>query len=529
MGKTLDMFWKLTTFQKAKVIVYSFGQGLWRSIGREGRLISKIGTALLEPKIESWKPATPYIPMPSFPTIGLAQRGGAGGVVTEKFEGKIQVGKSGVIEKLFDKDGKDITDQFEPAELKTHKFPGLAGQTVEATVEIKAKPEPKKPEPAKVKADEKPKDATASETTATKTDGAGEKSPAPAPSAPLSMVGAKSLIGAAALRPWKFKDKELDDKILHDPNIVLEEKDNGVLIKVVTGADSMIKEAVSARGEKVDLLKSLPELKDKVLPEQIKDSTFYVEVTHPKGHEFVSGRLHSKPEKAAEVIKQHGPLTFNVIAVHKLAGHDTSKLAYDEMRALRENVAKKLPHGAVPRMAAGSAIEKAKFRDEVFEKNRDVRNQTQDGVVAYDKTAPNKGSVILRDKPLEKFTYQIMGWEPSEKVKNAAASLIYGDGQRKLGKVNLADGGLKAAVPQNWTRYNGKAVLIEGRSQTKSGAIREPVLKQILWDAEAREVVKPFDPDESIKRTVEGMEPDPKQQEQLMYKLKSRAGEKVTA
>jgi hypothetical protein len=334
----------------------------------------------------------------------------------------------------------------------------------------------------------------------------------------------KALVQAIlpAARPWKFKDKVKPEDLL-DPGKVLVEKANGVGTEAEVDKEGRFTSIVSMRGAKVNMLSNLPALAKATLPESVRDAKLYMEITHPKGNEFVSGLLHSKPEKAAAVIQEHGHPTVNVLAVHKLGGHDTSHLKYDEMRGLVELVAQKIPHGRVPEHCEGNVQEKTEFKERIRKECQGKDPMRCDGVLYVPKDAPNKGMTIQREKWPMAGRFVVMGFKDSDKIKDGVASLEIGDGARKLGKVNVADPRMRSTIKLNPNRYMGKVVQIVFTRQTKTGSLIDPRLTQFLFADNPDEVPK-WDPEKKFEERLAGMEPDPKKRESLKYKLKTAAG-----
>ena len=363
----------------------------------------------------------------------------------------------------------------------------------------RAKEKSKEPEPDKPAPEEKPED-------------------------PVMRGAEKAALKAfiTAARPWKFKDKTKPEDLL-DPGKVLVEKTNGVGTEGEVDKEGHFTSIVSMRGAKVNMLPNLPDLAKVTLPESVRDAKLYFEITHPKGNEFVSGLLHSKPEKAAEVIQEHGHPVVNVLAVHKLGGHDTSQMKYDEMRGLVELVAQKIPHGRVPQHCEGGVQEKTEFKEQLRKENQGKDPMTCDGVLYVPKDAPNKGMTILREKWPMAGRFVVMGFKDSDKIKDGVASLEIGDGVRKLGKVNVADPRMRSTIKFNPNRYLGKVVQIVFTRQTKSGSLIDPRLTQFLF-ADNPDTVPKFDPEKKFEERLEGMEPDPAKRESLKYKLKTAAG-----
>ena len=286
--------------------------------------------------------------------------------------------------------------------------------------------------------------------------------------------------GAAALRPWKFQNnvKATD---LADPKKVLQEKINGVLAEVYVDKDGRVEKVVSARGEKTNFLPCLPELQGKVLDASVRDSKIYVEVFHPKGNSFCNGLVHSAPEKAAEAIRVDGHPKLFVLAVHKLGGFDTSNKKYEDMRSLNTLVAQKLPHGMVPDQSDGTVFERGGFVDRIRKENEGLPIQKADGVIVYPKEAPNKGAVLLRQKFPVSGKFVVMGMTDSTKMADSVASLSIGDGKKVLGKVNVADPGMRTTIKLNPDRYLNKVALVEFKRRTATGNLIEPVLKRFLF------------------------------------------------
>lgn len=292
----------------------------------------------------------------------------------------------------------------------------------------------------------------------------------------------------AKLRPWKFTDRFSEADIENDKN-VLEEKIDGVLVEMVIGKDGKVKKMMSARGQKVDFRPILKDLSQKEYPESVRDSKIYFECRHPRGLHFMTGLLHSDPDRAAQTIKEDGHPEAYVLAVHKLGGHDTSDLKYEEMRGLREAVAHKLPHGKVPANANSSSVNRKAFRKKIFDEIKKSDNPRCDGIVAYDKTVPNKGMRIPRPKPPRSWKFVIMGYNKSSKVPGVK-SLEIGDGVTKLGNVNVANPDLRTTIEQNWDRYNRTVVRISGQRRTRSGNVFQPKIDQFCFKESADDVPK---------------------------------------
>jgi hypothetical protein len=320
----------------------------------------------------------------------------------------------------------------------------------------------------------------------------------------------------AALRPFKYKDG-ISEEMLESDNVVIARKIRGCGVEA-TAKKGRFTKIVFTKGEKRDLLDSLPELRDAVLPEAIANGKFFFEIRAKGGEAFTNGLLHSTKENAAITIEKHGHPEVFVLAVHKLNGHDTSKLAFDEMRGLCDLVAKKIPHGKVPEIATTTDAKRA-LKEAVWKENEVEDPEPEcDGIVAMSKSEPSKGMKVFRDKPLKSYDLIVMGFEDSkaEKFKGkGVASLIVGDGVKKLGKVNVAREDLRIAIKQNPDRWLNKVVRIVGERQTKTGAILKPRLKgddslpdldpekyYIRWDLDPKDV-KPFDPDAAAAKKPE--------------------------
>lgn len=290
-------------------------------------------------------------------------------------------------------------------------------------------------------------------------------------------------------RPFRYSTvKKVEDIVA--PGKVLQEKKAGVLVEIVVGKDGKAVKAFHPRGEKVDFLPALPDLKDKVLDKSVWNSKLFVEVCHPNGENWVNGVLHSKPDVAAASIKEHGHPQFFVLKVDKLGGFDVSTHKYPEARPLAELVAGKLPHGAVPEQCDGTDVEKRAFIEKVRKDNEGKPVQACDGVVAYPKDTNLKNAKLERLKNPVTGKFVIMGFKDSDKMKDAVASLEIGDGQKKLGKVNVADPGMRTTIRLNPDRYLNKSVVIEYTRQTKKGALVNPVLRRFLF-AEPMPTPKP--------------------------------------
>lgn len=330
-------------------------------------------------------------------------------------------------------------------------------------------------------------------------------------------AGAKAL--TPNVRPWKFKDKELGSE-LKDPKWVLQSKENGVLVECHWDKEGKLTKCVSARGGHTDLTNGLPELRDTVAHESLRDSVVVSEVTHPKGLHFLNGLLHATRENAQAVIRKDGHPWSAVLFVKRLGGVQTGDLKYVEMRNLCETVAEKMKYGYVPEECAGTETEKKGFLDRIVRTNRILEVPRQDGVVAYPKDAPMTGATLLRQKPPQSHKVVLMGFEKSSKLPGAAAAFTYGDGKTILGNVNIADPNMRVAVYQNPDRYRNRVAIVEGSHRSeKTGAIFTPVLRQILWEEKPDTVH--WDPKAALRERVAGMEPDPQRQLTLVEKLKS--------
>jgi hypothetical protein len=350
-------------------------------------------------------------------------------------------------------------------------------------------------------------------------------------------------IPVASLRPWKFADK-IEPEAWTDPATVILAKKRGVGVEIHVDKDGVCKKVVSMRGEKVDLKNGLPALRDLVAHEAIRGSRIFAEVIHPKGEAWVSGLLHSTKENAAITIGKHGHPQVFVLAVHKLGGHDTSKLAFDEMRGLCELVAKKLPYGNVPEMAADEPSKKA-LKDKIWKATEGVEEPLDDGVVSVKKDVPNRELRMGREKPTKEWDLVVMGFEESDSDKfkdKGVASLIVGDGKRVVGKVNVASEDLRVAIHQNPQRYMNKVITVVGERMSRAGAILKPRIKAegekppnldpekyyFRWDKSPGDV-KPIDPEASLKKMLEGMEPDPAKREASKTAAGGRSKPKAAA
>jgi hypothetical protein len=313
-------------------------------------------------------------------------------------------------------------------------------------------------------------------------------------------AGAKSLLPNA--RPWKFKDKEFGAE-LRDPKWVLQSKENGVLVEMHFDKDGKLSKAVSARGGDADLRNGIPQIRDGAHP-ALRDSIVVAEVTHPKGLHFTSGLLHAAKENAEAVVRKDGQPRVAVLFVKKVEGSDKGSLKYPQMRELCETVASKLQGGYVPEECAGTEQDKRSFVDRIIRANRTMEIPKQDGVVAYPKDEAMSGATLLRQKPPQSFKVVLMGFEKSAKLPGAAGAFEYGDGQRVMGKVNIADPNMRVAVYQNPDRYKNRVAVVEGSHRSsKTGAVFTPVLRQILWEEKPDSVH--WDPKAAEHQRMAGM------------------------
>lgn len=290
------------------------------------------------------------------------------------------------------------------------------------------------------------------------------------------------------IRPWKFKNN-VKDEDFRDPSKVFQAKIQGVLIEVSVDKEGNVTKALLARGGKTDVLPCLPELKTRLDP-HVRDAKMFIEVFHPKGEEFTSSILHSKPENAVDTIKAYGHPKLYVLSVARLGGMDTSKYHYQQMRPLTELVARKIPHGMVPEESEGTEQEKKQFVERIRKENDQLPAPKCDGVVLYPKEAETKGAVLQRQKFPLTGKFVVMGLNDSDKTKDAVASLVIGDGQKKLGKVNVSDAGMRTTIKLNPDRYVGKVVQVEYGRQTKAGALVNPILKRFLFAEQPEAVTK---------------------------------------
>lgn len=287
-------------------------------------------------------------------------------------------------------------------------------------------------------------------------------------------------IPVMGIRPWKFKNNVKDDDF-RDPEKAVQAKIKGVLLEVSIDKEGNVTKAVLARGGKTDVLACLPELKSAKLDSHIRDAKIFIEAFHPKGEEFTASILHSKPENAEDTIKAYGHPKLYVLSVAKLGGMDTSRYHYSQMRALTELVARKLPQGMVPEQSEGTELEKKQFVERVRKENEVLPAPKCDGVVIYPKEAETKGAVLQRQKFPMTGKFVVMGLTDSEKAKDAVSSLVVGDGEKRLGKVNIGDAGMRTTIKLNPDRYVGKVVQVEYARQTKNGGLINPVLKRFLF------------------------------------------------
>jgi len=334
-------------------------------------------------------------------------------------------------------------------------------------------------------------------------------------------------VGLSAIRPWSFKNG-VKDKDWRDPKKVLQSKENGVLVEAETDADGKITKMVSARGGKNDFLHAFPHLKDMQLPDGWKEAKFYAEAVHAKGNEYVSGRLHSKPERVADAQKADGPIKLAVLAVHKAGGIHTALQNYEAMRNLCVELAKKLPHATVPEECKGTEQEKRAFAEKIRKANEGKTVQAHDGVVFKKADAPDKGQMIQRLKFPQTGKFVIMGFEDSKKITEAVASLKIGDGEKVMGKVNVADPGMKTTIKLNPDRYMGKVALVEFQRLSSAGKPISPVLKHFLFGEDPDSVPK-YDPKSAFNQRLEGMEPDPQKREGLKTALQNAVKKKAAS
>ena len=405
-----------------------------------------------------------------------------------EYEARLTYDKDGVLLRVEDDKGKDITACL--SERDSH--PKWAGMTITAKV-IETREEMRfvLPDP--------------------------EKSIGTALALPVPV---------AAIRPVKFKDRPLTAKDLEAAEVVLQKKKDGVGCEIWIGKDGKLVKAVSARGGEVDLRNGIPELRDHVFHESVRDSKLWVEIRHPLGIHATTGLLHAGKDNAEAFVKKNGHPEVNVLGVLRNGGQDTSKLKYAEMRSLCELVSKKIPHGTVPEQCIGTVAEKQGFRDRVFKENTAADRPECDGVVAYRLDIPLKEQVLLRDKPGRSWDVVLMGFEPSKKISGAAGAFTYGDGKQVLGEVNIADPQMRVAVFQNPNRYAGKVARVSGLRRSSNGKIFQPVLKEISWEKNPASVA-PWDAEADLRKQVDAMEPDPQKRAALIHRLKQAGMKKI--
>lgn len=333
-----------------------------------------------------------------------------------------------------------------------------------------------------------------------------------------AMTKATGAVGAATLRPLRFKDRPISEADLGSANTVLEEKIDGVGVEMDIPDDGIVTDVHAARSGKVNMIHGLPKIRDHVFHESVRGSKIWMEAKHKQGLHTTTGLLHASRENAAAFVKQHGHPDVYVLGVVRNGGHDTSKLKYDEQRSLRELVSGKIPQGRVPQKCEGTQAEKTAFRDNLFKAARAEKPHV-DGVVMLRKTEPLKGQQAVRSKPPQSWDVVLHGHEPSKKIQGAAGAFTYGDNRTVHGKVNIADPQMRVAVFQNPKRYEQKVANVGGLRRSASGTIFQPRLKEIYWEREARSVAD-WDPLAGLREQVRAMEPDPKKQEGLFQKLK---------
>lgn len=339
-------------------------------------------------------------------------------------------------------------------------------------------------------------------------------------------IGRVPKLGVSRLRPWSFKDG-VTEEMMDDPKVVLVRKIRGIGCELDVDKDGRVKKLVSMRGQKVDLRNGVPELRDKTFPQSVRNARIYVEIRANGGEAFTNGLLHSSKENADITVAKEGHPEVFVLAVHKLDGHDTSQLPFDEMRGLCELVAKEVPHGKVPEIAVTPETKRS-MKDAVWTENEADTEAECDGVVAMSKDVPNKGAKLHRDKPTKSWDLVIMGFEDSEADDpkfgkgKGVASLLVGDGLKVIGKVAVASPDLKVAIKQNESRWLNKVVTVVGERMTKAGSIAKPRLQPqteevpdlnpdnyyVRWDKDPKDV-KPIDVNAEFRKMVAGMEPEP--------------------
>lgn len=294
----------------------------------------------------------------------------------------------------------------------------------------------------------------------------------PVPQALAALVG--------GVRPLKYKNAAKPELLISSQK-PLQEKIGGILVQVVVDKNGNVTRAFAPSGEKADFLHALPDLKAAKLDPAVRDSKIFVEVFHPKGREWLMGVFNSKPENAQKAIAESGHPTLYTLFVGKLGGFDTSTHKYPEMRSLTELVARKLPHGAVPAECRGPEVDRKAFIDKVRKENEGQPVQKCDGVVAYPVDQPLKGAVIERFKFPMTERFVVLGFQDSTKMKDAVASLIVGDGTKRVGKVHVADPGMRTTIRLNPDRYLNKSVLVEYSRKTAKGALVNPILRRFFF------------------------------------------------
>lgn len=318
----------------------------------------------------------------------------------------------------------------------------------------------------------------------------------------MKPIGRVPSFPIAGIRPWKFKEG-VSEEMLNDDAVVLVRQIKGKGVEA-TVKDRRFVKLVSMRGEKVDLLDGVPELRDAILPETVANGKFYFEIRSRDGEAFTEDLLHASKEAAAATVEDHGHPEVFVLAVHKLNGRDTSKLPFAEMRELTELVARAIPHGKLPEIAETTDAKHA-LKDAVWSENEsdEVEAET-DGILAMSITEPNKGMKIHQDKPPRTYNLVVMGFEEPESGKGVT-SLVLGDGTDRLGKVTVAREDLRIAIQQNPDRWLNKVVTLVGeqKSNLKAGNGSLPDLGPkkywVRWDLDPSDVFpkKSVDPEEA--------------------------------